>query len=125
MNKQITEHFSFDGDPKLLCRCCGRIKLEDIFWETMQLVETLRSQTGPLIVNCGYRCPEHNESIGGAEKSLHLDFAIDLRSISMPLTDAHQIAVDLGFGGIGLYSSFIHLDRRDLLDRPEARWDQS
>lgn len=62
----------------------------------------------------GTRTPEHNKSVGGAERSEHLNGrATDIDTSGM--TDEQRVAfvkaaTKVGFGGVGIYGSFIHLD---------------
>ena len=68
----------------------------------------------PIQINSGYRTPEYNKKIGGAKKSQHVaKKALDIR---WPDGDFRsriafiQLAVDVGFTGIGCYNSFMHVD---------------
>jgi len=120
MNKSITEHFKW-SEP-FACTHCGLIKVNDLFWDHMVLLEDLRRDYGRAIgVNCGYRCPEHNEEVGGAPRSMHLEFATDIRCAD--LDQLYELAVDLGFAGIGRYNTFLHLDLRDKMTHQPAQWD--
>jgi uncharacterized protein YcbK (DUF882 family) len=69
-------------------------------------------------VTSGARCSIHNAKVGGSSKSKHVEgIAVDI------LCDGHQkyiltkIAIELGFGGIGIAKDFIHIDTRDIADR--------
>ena len=46
-----------------------------------QLLEEIRDEFGkPIVVNSGYRSPEHNKNIGGAKNSYHVKgMAADIR----------------------------------------------
>lgn len=97
---------------------------------TLRVAEAVRSQYNqPVYVSSGYRDPAYNEAINGGTRSLHKSFnAMDivipnvhpsevynyLRSRENPVANAT---------GLGLYSSFVHIDTRWLLYRPSpARW---
>jgi len=131
MNKQITEHFSFDGDKNIVCPHCQAVKLTDIFWRHMEMLEKVRMELNqPIIINSGYRCPYHNKKVEGSKGSWHMKFATDIRpkwpsirqvSMGVPEYEEYQqvlvirlrkIAEDIGFTGIGIYNSFVHLDTR-------------
>ena len=94
---------------------------------TLEVLEWLRPQTGPLLVNCGYRDVAYNDAVQGGARSLHLVFnAIDFRSSrNSPLELAellrkHPKSKQLG---IGVYAGFVHVDTRGMIGRPApARW---
>jgi uncharacterized protein YcbK (DUF882 family) len=75
----------------------------------------------PLIINSGYRTPEHNKAVGGAENSQHLyGTAVDVRVPKGLTVEAFAaMAESVGFDGIGLYHGRIHVDVRGY----KARWD--
>ena len=68
-----------------------------------------------IAVNSGYRCPAHNKAAGGAEQSWHMLFATDIRPVDNDpdkLRELYRAAIGMGFGGIGRYDTFLHLDLR-------------
>lgn len=74
-------------------------------------------QTGQsYVINSGYRSPEKNKSVGGAKMSQHMTGkAIDVQVKGSYEERAEFVvaASRAGFTGVGVYSSFIHLDIRD------------
>jgi len=88
-------------------------------------LQRLRDELGrPMIINSAYRCPQRNAQVGGATKSQHLyGRAVDISLHNQNLTGSEiaELAVDIGFKGIGLYNSFIHLDTR--ISPQVVRWD--
>jgi uncharacterized protein YcbK (DUF882 family) len=66
----------------------------------------------------GYRSPQtnaalHARSSGVASKSLHMQgMAIDIRMPGRSLTNLHDAALKMGWGGVGFYptSNFVHVD---------------
>lgn len=86
-------------------------------------LQKLRDMLGvPLRINSAYRCIERNKQVGGATNSQHMyGKAVDvsLHNVDKSIDEVKEIAEDIGFDGIGLYRSFIHLDVRG---KP-ARWD--
>lgn len=111
-------HFSI---PELACRCGGRFCAGE-YWhdpDFLDALEALRARAGrALIVTSGHRCALWNAAVGGAPASQHKRLAVD---IALAGHDRHALleaAVSLGFTGLGLARTFLHLDRRA---RP-ARW---
>lgn len=68
----------------------------------------------PLVLTSGYRCPEHNKAVGGAEHSFHMQgLAVDISTVGFAPGEREKLiayAKDYGFTGIGIGSNFIHLD---------------
>lgn len=90
-----------------------RVKIQKLreYWEV------------PITFNSAYRCEERNEEVGGSLKSQHLlGRAVDvpLSCFEVPIEEVHESALIIGFTGIGLYDTFIHLDVRH---GPFAFWD--
>ena len=59
------------------CRCCGSTGSPQAGENIEALVENVldpaRERLGmPIIVNSGYRCPKHNEEVGGVKNSQHM-----------------------------------------------------
>lgn len=115
----LSTHFS---TSEFACKDCGRCKIVS---ELIDALEALRSLgPEPIIVDDGYRCPEHNASVGGVKSSQHLlGKAADIRIEGLSLQDMYERAIRIPAfrdGGIGVYDSgFIHVDVRD---NGEARW---
>lgn len=86
--------------------------------EFLEKVDELRKLCGfPLVVTSGYRDPSHSIEIAKAQPGTHTQgIAADLR-----VEDAHHryilltTAFNLGFSGIGVAKTFIHVDTRDSL----------
>jgi uncharacterized protein YcbK (DUF882 family) len=85
----------------------------------IDILSVLQEQWGysrPLIVRSGYRTPMTNASIeGAAPASLHLrGLAADVAVPGLPVANlglaAWTLSRRLGFMGIGLYPSFVHID---------------
>jgi len=128
---RATENFSW---REFYCPLAKSLPLTDLAFHHVSKLQLLREELGRgLRVNSGYRSPEHNVRVGGATQSMHLEFASDVTPISPFGNDEERvdwldkiasIAEDLGFSGIGRYNSFVHLDCRAFIDRPQARWDK-
>ena len=91
----------------------------------VEKLQKLRDDLGrPMVINSAYRCPKRNAQVGGATNSQHLfGRAVDISLSNQYLTgdEIAELAEDLGFTGIGLYKTFIHLDTR--ISPVVARWD--
>lgn len=69
----------------------------------------------PIVVNSGFRCPKHNAAVKGSLRSRHMEgLAADIalnRDSEIDLRELAVIARDrCGFGRIGTYETWIHLD---------------
>lgn len=83
------------------------------------LLQNLRDHfQAEITVTSGYRCPEYNRRVGGAEGSRHTrGQAADITIRGVPPVRAAQTAERMGVQGIGLYETgadgyFVHLDTR-------------
>lgn len=106
----ITPHFKVKE-----FRCYDGTNVVIICEDLVKLLESIRVELGvPLIVNSGYRTPAHNLKVKGASHSYHmLGAAADVRcskGVNALATVAEQYLS--GWGGIGIYSSFVHIDIR-------------
>jgi len=91
----------------------------------VELDQMIRDAVGkPVVVASGYRTPEYNERVGGAAKSQHkYGRASDLvPTAGVATRDLYRIAKSLDPGGLGGYSSFVHVDVRG---GKKARWGKS
>jgi len=108
----ITKHFQF---KEIMCRCCGKILLCDLFIRHMRALEAMRIEAGfPVTINSGCRCKMHNRKVGGGKKSWHKLFATDFRPSD---GDPEKLGILIAlapqyFFGIGYYWTFIHGDVR-------------
>jgi uncharacterized protein YcbK (DUF882 family) len=89
-------------------------------------LEPLRKKYGTVTVNSGYRTASYNARIGGASQSYHIydqhdgnDQAADITCRKGGPRDWHRTLNWIrqnkrnGRGGLGLYSTFCHVDIRD------------
>ena len=118
-DKKVSAHFrvrefaSKDGYDKVL--------IDD---DLIALLENIRSAAGGAVtLNSAYRSPEHNKAVGGVSNSQHTkgtaaDIVVDGAD---PLTVGQIAEHFLGnHGGIGVYTTFTHVDTR----KTRSRWDQ-
>lgn len=115
---KLSPHFS---KSEMACRCCGNLQIED---RLLTALETLRNlAAAPVIVNDAYRCPKHNEEVGGVPDSEHTrGIAADVRIPGMSLQQMYDLAMrvpEFANGGIGAYDGgFLHVDVRE----HRSRW---
>lgn len=128
VNKPSTGDAFWDGikyfkPEEFACQCgCGA---KNINHDLVKILEKIREHYGkPVRINSGVRCKTHNERVGGAANSQHLDTyanAADIGTISGTTPRAMAAYVETlmpNTGGIGIYSWGIHVDVR----KTKARW---
>jgi uncharacterized protein YcbK (DUF882 family) len=91
------------------CPHCGVALVRPRLLEALERLRSYRSK--PIIIVSGYRCPVHNEKVGGARDSQHMyAAAADVPEGSCSLDEARAA----GFTGIGLkHGQPTHVDVRD------------
>jgi uncharacterized protein YcbK (DUF882 family) len=110
---------------ELSCRCGCKtpIEVDANLARLAAVLQQLRELAGaPIIIASGYRCARHNKAVGGAEKSQHITgMAADIWSKKITPAQLFVLAEKIPAfqnGGIGIYSTWIHLDIR----KGRARW---
>jgi len=114
---KLSPHFA---SAEFACPHCGKVKVTP---KLIKLLEELRKEIGnrPIVITSGYRCIEHNKAVGGHPKSYHTKgLAADIRASGIAPIDLFFEALKLGFSGVGLYDSFVHVDVRP--GRKKALW---
>jgi len=85
--------------------------------ELVEKLQELRGRLGrPILINSAFRCEERNAEVGGADESQHLTGrAVDISLHNQDIShgELKSLARGIGFKGIGLYDSFVHLDTRE------------
>lgn len=84
-------------------------KVWAMIWRLGEILDT------QLVINSAYRSPTKNSAVGGVFNSFHKQgLAVDINTIQENFTSIELIrhASLLGFGGIGGYRNFIHVDAR-------------
>lgn len=88
-------------------------------WETLQKIRTHFGK--PITITSGYRTTSHNKKVGGSEYSQHLyGMAADIQveGVSPKNVAAYAEKLMPRTGGIGIYSTFVHIDVRET----KSRW---
>ncbi|HSH52601.1 MAG TPA: D-Ala-D-Ala carboxypeptidase family metallohydrolase [Bacteroidales bacterium] len=109
--KKATHNFSIS---EFNCKGTGKMLSAGMDKELLHLLETLRFNLGDnaVIINSGYRTPEHNRNVGGASKSQHLyGKAADIVVRNVSPSRVYNEAVKM-FDGVGKYNTFTHVDTR-------------
>jgi len=114
----LSEHFS---KAELACHCCGTLKIEAALLDALELLRSLVGK--PVVVHDAYRCPMHNQKVGGVNDSEHTrGMAADVSIPGLSLQQMFELALQVPAflnGGIGVYDgAFLHLDVRP----HPARW---
>ena len=118
MMKMYAHYDDFDQDwvwlnfsPKeLSCKCCGEYFHDP---ESLNRLQTAREISGkPYKINSAHRCVKHNRKVGGMPRSMHLNIAFDVSLNGHDKQELLQALFDGGFSTFGLYSRFIHTDKR-------------
>ncbi len=121
----MTKNFS---KKEFECKCGCEMPLE-VYSNVIKLagqLQILRDYLNePITINSAYRCPEHNEKIGGVKTSQHLlGKAADITIKNLTPVEVFTIIedlIDIGVllqGGLGLYDTFVRTDIR----KTKARW---
>lgn len=115
----LTKNFS---RKEFACKC-GECSSNYIDIRLVKGLQALRDLIKlPIIINSATRCPKHNKSVGGVPNSQHVlgraaDIRVEGMSPSVVARKAEQVEVFRN-GGIGVYSTFVHVDVRG----HKARW---
>lgn len=102
---------------ELACNCCQTLPDDCVDEALLGRLEVLRAYMGQsLVVNSGHRCRVNNYLVKGAAYSQHKKLAVDLSLRSLDPVKLYTAARELGFLGIGLGETFLHLDMRNDID---------
>lgn len=95
----------------------GVVKIDSVLVDKLQELRDLIGK--PVIINSAYRTPEYNKKVGGSPNSQHLlGKAADIRVNGLTPKQLANYCEKIGFGGIGIYKTFVHVDTR----QGKARW---
>jgi uncharacterized protein YcbK (DUF882 family) len=108
---RLTKNFSSE---EFECPCCQACAMNTDFLAKLQELRSFVAR--PMNINSGFRCENHNRVIGGFDKSRHLSGdAIDCCTVGWSSSDLYSLiskAQELGFKGIGIGKTYVHLDTR-------------
>ena len=90
--------------------------------ELVEVLQKIRTHFGkPVTINSAYRTPTKNKQVGGATYSQHLYGTaadISIKGVSPKDVAAYAETLLPNKGGIGIYSTFTHIDVR----ATKSRW---
>jgi zinc D-Ala-D-Ala carboxypeptidase len=104
------------------CKHTGRNEMQEHF---LQALDELRERCGfPFKVTSGYRDPSHpvearKERPGTHTKGIAADIEV---ADGIQRRKVVEEALKMGFGGIGVAKTFIHVDARKHLENPMVMW---
>jgi len=109
---KLSEHFTSE---EFACKHCGKVKVDG---RLLEALEKLRKAINrPILINSGYRCPEHPIERRKKKPGYHsLGIAADIRVEGMPLRELYEEVLKIPeFAGIGVDpdNRYIHVDVRD------------
>lgn len=95
---------------ELVCRGSGSILIET---DSLDRLQAMRTRWGrPMVVTSGYRSPEHNRAVSstGLTGPHTTGRAFDIAVPAQLRYEFVRLAFDLGWTGIGVAKTFVHLD---------------
>ncbi len=116
MRTILSRHFTLE---ELACKCgeCTT-HINDINANLIYQLQKLRDNFGlPINIASGYRCEKHNEKIGGAKHSQHLQGrAVDISTKNLSAADKYRLIQQVfrlgSFHGVGIGGNKLHVDVR-------------
>lgn len=107
----LSPHFS---KKELACPHCGKAPIDLMLLSGLEHLRALSQKA--IHILSGYRCPQHNQQVGGQSNSMHIvgkaaDVQIDQLDALATLRLVQQVPQ---FTGYGLYVAehFVHVDTR-------------
>lgn len=108
---ELSPHFNSDEFDCKGEDCCKSTIVSPVLIERLEEMRELIDR--PIKITSGYRCRTHNKRVGGAVHSQHVQgTAADIQVIGMTPKQLSEIAMDVGFRGIGIAENFLHVDVR-------------
>ena len=110
----INQDLDYFTKEEFACQHTGENEIKDTFLLKLDL---LRARCGfPFVITSGYRSPEHpiesrKEKAGTHAQGIAADIKVSDGTQRFRIV---QEAISLGFSGVGVARSFVHVDIRDL-----------
>lgn len=122
---QLSPHFN---SREFVCKCgkCVTTPIDDTLISKLEnLFAELNADK--IIVDSGYRCPAHSVAVGGTATDAHTrgiaaDITVYVNGAPVKPMIAAAAAERVGFSGIGLMTSNIHVDVRNANNYVNAHW---
>lgn len=114
---KLTENFKLS---EFSCPHCQTVHVDMELVNKLQLLRSICN--APVIIVSGYRCKKYNDSIPGADpNSFHIKgMAADIHITGYEPEEIYYMADKLGFKGIGIYDTWVHVDVASYIHR----WDE-
>lgn len=112
---KISKHFDHN---EFKCKC-GQAHDFHMYDGLIYILEELRNYyESPVIITSGYRCPTHNDNVGGAKNSFHMKgMAADVKVKGVNPKDVYKHLCEVYDSHCGLgfieYKTFVHIDVRE------------
>lgn len=104
---RLSKNFSLS---EFKCPCCGKVKQPP--QDLIDILQDVRDTFGMVKITSAYRCEQHNSYVGGVKNSYHLKgVAADIQVKNTHPSTVQNYLRDHD-GGLGLYSTFTHIDVR-------------
>lgn len=119
-----TKNFHPDTDPKLLCTCghpdCDQRSVDQ---ETLDKLQVVRDELGPLSVTSGGRCPSHPSEVHRTTPADHQKGkGVDIKCNGWNRGLIIATGIRAGFNAIGVAKTFVHLGHRPDEERELVTW---
>lgn len=121
----MTTNFS---RSEFACKCgCGDDDISPLLVQKLQQLRDalceIEGRDVSIHISSGVRCVDHNRRVGGSSRSQHIvRKAADCIVSGVDPHFVADLAKQFGFGGIGEYDSFTHLDVRPMPSTGPATW---